>query len=134
MSSVKDFLLGNPVENIESTVIVSERLREYPFTIKPITNEEYQAYTKKATKIITKGKNKGAEFDSKQFNMDVVLNHTVEPNFRDADFISKAGVQNPEQLINKFLLAGEVQELSNSISTLSGFDSLEEKVDDAKND
>lgn len=133
--SLKQFLLANPVDGIEETVILSERLKDHPFKIKPISNEEYQAYTKRATKINTKGKNKGAEFDSRQFNMDVVLNHTVEPNFRDADFVAEAGVMTPEQLVNKLLLSGEVQELSNKISALSGFDNtLEDDIEEVKND
>ena len=133
--SLKQFLLANPVDGIEETVILSERLKDHPFKIKPISNEEYQAYTKRATKINTKGKNKGAEFDSRQFNMDVVLNHTVEPNFRDADFVAEAGVMTPEQLVNKLVLSGEVQELSNKISALSGFDNtLEDDIEEVKND
>jgi hypothetical protein len=63
-----------------------------------------------------------------------VLNHTIEPNFKDADSIKKAGCQSPEQFLYRSLLAGEIAELAQQISALSGFDKdMEETVEEAKN-
>ena len=59
---------------------------------------------------------------------------TIEPNFKDADSIKKAGCQSPEQFLYKSLLAGEIAELAQQISALSGFDAdMEEMVEEAKN-
>ena len=92
---------------------------------------EFSNYQKRATKY---GKNKKVEFDSKAFNEQVVLNHTVEPNFRDAEAIKKAGCLTPEQFLYRSLLAGEIAELAEKISALSGFDAdIEATVEEAKN-
>ena len=131
MSTLIDFLIENPVDNLTAEVIVSQRLAKFPFKIKGMTGPEFSEYQKLSTKI---GRHKKVEFDNKKFNEMVVLNHTVEPNFRDAESIKKAKCQSPEQFLYKSLLAGEISELAQEISALSGFDKdMEETVEEAKN-
>jgi hypothetical protein len=131
MSKLLDFLVANPVDDVTSEVIVSARLKEFPFKIKAMTGPEFSEYTKLATRI---GKHKKVEFDNKIFNEQVVLNHTIEPSFRDAESIKKAGCITPEQFMYKSLLAGEISELSQQISMLSGFDKdMDDLVEEAKN-
>ena len=68
------------------------------------------------------------------FNEQLIINYTVDPNFKDAEVVKKAGCMTPEQLVNKVLLAGEVATLVEEISALSGFDKdLEELREEAKN-
>lgn len=131
MSTLLEFLIENPVDDLTSEVIVSNRLAKFPFKIKAMTGPEFSDYQKLATRI---GKHKKVEFDSKLFNEQVVLNHTVEPNFRDAENIKKAGCTTPEQFLYKSLLAGEIAELSQQISELSGFNrDIEATIEEAKN-
>ena len=131
MSNLMQFLIDNPVDNLTDEVVVSPRLAKFPFKIKGMTGPEFSEYQKLSTKI---GRHKKVEFDSKIFNEMVVLNHTMEPNFRDAESIKKAGCQSPEQFLYKSLLAGEIAELSQQISSLSGFDrDMEDTVEEAKN-
>lgn len=131
MSNLMQFLIDNPVDNLTDEVVVSPRLAKFPFKIKGMTGPEFSEYQKLSTKI---GRHKKVEFDNKIFNEMVVLNHTVEPNFRDAESIKKAGCQSPEQFLYKSLLAGEIAELSQQISSLSGFDrDMEDTVEEAKN-
>ena len=131
MSTLLEFLIDNPVDNLTEEVIVSQRLAKFPFKIKGMTGPEFSEYQKLSTKI---GRHKKVEFDSKLFNEQVVLNHTVDPNFRDAESIKKAGCSTPEQVLYKSLLAGEISELAQQISALSGFDKdMEETVEEAKN-
>lgn len=131
MSQLLQFLVENPVDNLTEEVIVSPRLAKFPFKIKGMTGPEFSEYQKLATKI---ARHKKVEFDSKVFNELVVVNHTVEPNFKDADSIKKAGCQTPEQFMYKSLLAGEISELAQRISALSGFDNdMEDTVEEAKN-
>ena len=131
MSNLMQFLIDNPVDNLTDNVVVSPRLAKFPFKIKGMTGPEFSEYQKVSTKI---GRHKKVEFDSKIFNELVVLNHTLEPNFRDAESIKKAGCQTPEQFLYKSLLAGEIAELSQQISSLSGFDrDMEDTVEEAKN-
>lgn len=136
MSELMDFLLENPVDGITEEIIVSTRLAKFPFTISAMTGENFSEYQKAATVIGQVGQRKGkkVDFNSKKFNELVVLNHTLTPNFRDAEAIRKAGVLSPEAFMYKVLLAGEIAELASKISTLSGFDSdVEETIEEAKN-
>jgi len=131
MSALLEFLIENPVDNLTAEVIVSSRLAKFPFKIKGMTGPEFSEYQKLSTKI---SRHKKVEFDSKTFNELVVLNHTLEPNFRDAESIKKAGCQTPEQFLYKSLLAGEINELAQQITALSGFDKdIEDTVEEAKN-
>ena len=75
MSMLLDFLVENPVDGITSQVVVSQRLAKFPFTIKAMSGPEFSNYQKRATKY---SKSKKVEFDSKLFNEQVVLNHTVD--------------------------------------------------------
>lgn len=131
MSALVNFLLENPVDNVVADVVVSQRLANFPFKIRAMTGLEFAEYQKAATKI---GRHKKVDFDNKVFNELVVLNNTVEPNFRDAETIKKAGCGSPEQFLYKCLLAGEIAELAQQISVLSGFDrDFEQVIEEAKN-
>lgn len=131
MSKLLEFLVQNPVDNVTEEIIVSARLKDYPFQIKAMTGQDFSEYQKIATAF---GKKKKVSFDTAKFNEQVVLNHTVEPNFRDAESIKAAGCMTPEQFLYRSLLAGEISELANKISMLSGFDSdIEESIEEAKN-
>jgi len=131
MSNLMQFLIDNPVDNLTDEVIVSSRLAKFPFKIKGMTGPEFSEYQKLSTKI---SRHKKVEFDSKTFNELVVLNHTLNPNFRDAESIKKAGCATPEQFLYKSLLAGEINELAQQITALSGFDKdIEDTVEEAKN-
>ena len=136
MTALTEFLLANPVDTIEREVVVSKRIVDangqmLKFKIRPMLNEQYLEYQNQCTVPKKGGK---IDFNSKRFNQLVILNHTVEPNFRSAELIQQAGVSTPEQLLNKMLLAGEIQTLSEQIREVSGFaDSLDELVDEVKN-
>jgi hypothetical protein len=131
MSKLLQFLIQNPVDNVTEEVIISQRLKEFPIKIKAMTGEQFSEYQAAATAI---GRHQKASFNSKLFNEMVIINHTVDPNFRDAESIKAAGCLTPEQFLYKSLLAGEISELSAKISSLSGFDTnFDEQVNEAKN-
>ena len=131
MSALTDFLIENPVDNLISEVIVSTRLAKFPIKIKGMTGPEFSEYQKLSTAI---GRHHKIDFNSGRFNELVVLNHTIEPNFRNVDDIKKASCTTPEQYLYRSLLAGEIAELAQQISSLSGFDAdLESVIEDAKN-
>ncbi len=131
MSKLLEFLAETPVDNITEEIVVSARLAQFKFKIRAMTGPEFSEYQKQATRI--EG-NKKVKFDSKLFNELTVINHTMDPNFRDAEAIKKAGCTTPEQFLYRSLLAGEIAELSQQISKLSGFDKeLQEVVEEAKN-
>jgi len=130
MTNLLQFLQDNPVDDIKQTIKVSERLKKFPFEITAMTGLQFNSYQKLATKI--DGKNKKVNFDSSKFNELVIINHTTEPNFKDAKSIKDMGVITPEQFLYKTLLAGEISELSSRISSLSGFDKESYEIEEAE--
>lgn len=137
--SLQEFLNNNPVEGATTEVVISQRFRDengklMPFKIKAMTQDNFEALRKRATKISVERNNQKVEFDSSAFTMNMVIEQTIEPNFKDADSINKLGCVSPEQYVNKVLLAGELQELSNQINAFSGFNvNLQALIDEAKN-
>lgn len=125
--------MDNPVDNLTEEITVSERLKEFPFKIKGMTGNEYNDYQTRC--IENPNSPKKRKFNSRKFNELIVINHTIEPNFKDADWLKAADCgMSPEKLVYKTLLAGEITELAESILKLSGFDKdLEEEMEEVKN-
>lgn len=136
MSNLQDFLNANPVDNLTEEVAVSPRFKDkdnnlLKFKVKAMTNAEFDEIRKAATTV---KKGRKIEFDAHKFNLQMVVNHTVEPNFKQVDSIKKLGCSTPEEYVQRVLLAGEVSTLATKIQELSGFDvSMEELVEEAKN-
>ena len=100
-------------------------------TITKVSALENAHYNRRATSI---GKDGSPSYDSGKYQFDLVINHTAEPNFKDPTVLKKAGVATPEELVNKFLTAGEVAELANEIQEFSGLSkTLKELKKEAKN-
>jgi Phage XkdN-like tail assembly chaperone protein, TAC len=136
--NVTDFLLNNlDALTATSEVYIGDRFiaAGMPFIIRAMTSDEFEVFQKQCTRTkFSKGKRE-TEFNNKRFNEMVITACTVEPNFKDAETLKRAGVNTPEQLINKSLKSGEIQNLANEISAFSGFDkTLDEMKDDSKND
>ena len=135
MTTLTEFLLANPVDDVTEDVIVSNRIKDaegnvLKFTVKPMLHEQYLMYQKQCGVV----KGKKFEFDSKKFNNLIVIGHTTNPKFTDATLVQQAGCVTPEQLMNKLLLAGEIDVLSQQIRRVSGFqDDLDDLVEEAKN-
>lgn len=140
MSVLKDFLLENAdVITKEVEVAISSRFKDkdgniLKFKIRPMSGDEFGKYQKQCTSITFNNRKKETNFDSGKFNQMCIINHCVDPNFKDADLLKQLGVQTPEQAVSKVLLAGEIVELGNQISNISGFDTdINEEVEKAKN-
>lgn len=134
--SLQDFLNANPVDNLTEDVVVSPRFKDksgafLKFRIKAMTTQEFDEI-RKASTIVKKGRK--VEFDAHKFNIRMIINHTVEPDFKHAESIQKMGCSTPEEYAQRVLLAGEVTTLAQKIQELSGFDvDLEALVEEAKN-
>lgn len=94
--------------------------------IKGVSAEEMAEYSRRC--------HRKDGFDSQGFNMLLVLNHCLEPDFRSADALAKGGCATPEDLVNKTLKAGEIAALARYIYRLSGYDqTMGELRDEVKN-
>lgn len=134
MSKLTDFLMKKPVSEIREELHLNTRegIKEFPFIVRAMSGEEFNDYSERCSNFNPKtGKSK---FDTKKYNELVIINHCVEPNFKDAEMLKQAGCTLPEQFLSKFLLAGEIVELAQKISEISGFDkSIDEVKEEAKN-
>ncbi len=131
MSTLKQFLKEHPVDNVTAEVVISERLKDFKFKIKAMSNEENSKYAEQCTKVIS---NTNIKVDSNKLMKLVILNHCVEPNFKDAKDIEEMGCTSPDEYLDKALLAGEQERLGVEIRKLSGFDiSFKQIKDEAKN-
>lgn len=127
--TLEEFLLSNPPV-MEDQVKVSDRIPQL-FTIKAMDNETYATLQKQHSKIFRKGK---MSFDGQGFNIGLILECCIKPNFKSAEFVKKAGCVTPEQVVKKLLLPGEIVNLAAYIQELSGFDKdTEELKDEVKN-
>lgn len=134
--NLQDFLNANPVDNLTEEVHISPRFKDengtpLKFTIKAMTPVEFEDIRKRATQI---KKGKKVEFDNQLFNLSIAVNHTVNPDFKNAESIKKLGVATPEEYVQRVLLAGELTTLVQKINELSGFDvEMNDLVDEVKN-
>lgn len=139
MSELLNFLTENPVDDVTEEVAISPRFKDkngkiLKFEINAMRGGENDNYNRMAFVYKGKGKNKTAEFDTGKYHEQVVINHTLNPCFKNADAIKKAGCETPEQFLRKSLLDGEVSTLADAIVTLSGFGiDMDEIRDEAKN-
>lgn len=132
MTELQMFLMENPVDNITVKVRLGGRLKDFEFELKPMNNNDMSKYQKLCVK--NPGSAKKKEFDVQKFNELVVINNVITPNFKDPEWMKSAGVLTPEALLNKVLLAGEIAELSEKVSEISGFgDNSEDLEDEVKN-
>lgn len=126
-----DFLADNPVGDITEEVVISNRLKNFKFKVKPYTSEDYERYTKRHRKIGRKGK---VEFNETAFFRQIVIENTLYPEFSDAKMLKEKGCQTPDEFVIKFLKPGEIHKLGNIISELSGFDDdINDLAEEAKN-
>ena len=134
--NLQEFLNSHPIDNLTEEVVISSRFKDekgnlLKFKIKAMTSAEFDEI-RRASMQIRKGRK--VEFDAQKFNLKVVVNHTIVPNFKDAESIKKLGCHTPEEYVQKVLLAGEVATLAQKIQELSGFDvEMDELVEEAKN-
>ena len=132
MTELQMFLMENPVDNITAKIKLGGRLKDFEFEIKPMNNNDMSRYQKLCIKNPNSAKKK--EFDIQKFNELVVINNVISPNFKDPEWMKSVGVLTSEALVSKVLLAGEISELSEKISEISGFgDNSEELEDEVKN-
>lgn len=131
--TLEQFLVDNPQDAIQEDIDLAARFtaKGFKFTITAMTGQQYADYQKEAVAI---GRKRKVKFDSQRFNELVVINHTLKPNFKDAELCKKAGCSTAEQFMYRSLRAGEIAELANRIALLSGFDpDPEASVEKVKN-
>ena len=118
-----DLLLERNLQQTKEIVITGE-LAEHKFVIRALNSQEWNNNRKQCMNI-TKN---SVDLDQGKLNALNVLAACVVPNFRDAGFISRAGVTLPIDLVYKVLKPGEIEKLANAILEYSGFGAELEEI------
>ena len=137
--NLQEFLNKNNVAGIEKTVTISKRLTDpdtgelFKFKIRALSSKEHEHARNMATRM-PKNKNERVQVDNTIYCSQIILAGCIEPNFKDAQSIAELNCVSPEEYINRVLLPGEINDLSNEIDRLSGFgEDMSELVEEAKN-
>ena len=138
MSNLKAFL--HPVQSADTQeVIVSKRFvgedgKPAPFKIRPLSQEENNRITKQSMRLVKGGKRGEKELDNIKYASCLIVEATVEPDFRNEEMCKAYGTMDPIEVPGKMLLAGEYNRLMNAVMELSGFTKDDEELDEeAKN-
>ncbi|MBD8500741.1 phage tail assembly chaperone [Paenibacillus arenosi] len=98
------------------------------FKCQALTMDEFEEIQEISMSVSKKGELES--FSASQVQLFTLLKGIVEPDLKDARLLEAYGVSTPKQLLesSKLLLPGEITQLYNIISSLSGFGegSLEE--------
>ena len=129
MSKLDDFLDMADVSEIRETIKETVNGKEFEFIIRPLTQEEHSEFQKRANTI--KGKN--ITFDLGKYNKLVLDACIVEPDFADEKFLNKVKCNSASEFLNKKFPAGVLTDIAEKIQTLSGFETLEADIENAKN-
>lgn len=130
MSKLEDFLSLGKVTDAREKITVTVSGKKLPLTIRAMSEDEHKAWQKQSMTI---GKKGGVSLDLGKYNSLMVPACVVEPNFNDADFLSKAKCVSAWDFINSYFPAGVIEDISTKIQTLSGFESGEKDIEEAKN-
>jgi len=129
MSRLDDFLSLPNVTDVVEEVYINKRLGT--FKIKPMTNAQYNEYLSRCKGKYTR---EGVNFDNGKYNLLIVANHVIDPDFSNAEFLAKVGCQTARDFINAKLKAGEIQDIAEKIAEISGIGGdINEQVEEAKN-
>jgi len=128
MSRLEEFLALPNVDDIVTEITV-ERLGT--FKVKPLSPASHQEFQRRCR---TKDRKGETDFNMLKFNLLVITNQVIDPDFSNAEALQKGGFANPRDFVSAKLKAGEIFELAQKICEISGFDTeIEEVVEEAKN-
>ena len=129
MSKLDDFLGLTDVSEVRKVIPINVGGTVLEITIKPVSEEEHSEFQKRC-QVFNKNK---MTFDTAKYNNLILESCIVEPNFSSEEFLRKAKCQTASEFINKKFPAGVVSDIPVEIQKLSGFDSYEMEVENAKN-
>lgn len=129
MSRLEDFLKFQDVDTMTEDVYINERLGT--FKVKPLTATKHNEFR---NRCLIRNKKGEITTDLNKFNLLVITEQTLEPDFSNADFLAKVNCQTAREFIEKKFLSGEIMAIANKILEISGFNiDINEQVEEAKN-
>ena len=118
-------LMEMPTRQIELPRLSELTGEPFKVTCKAIDGERYADIQRSAIDL----NKKGALRNINLYEMQVltVIDGVVEPSLKDERLLGYFGCVTPKELVKKLFLAGEIAELSNMITELSGYDKTEDE-------
>lgn len=129
MSKLDDFLGLDNVADLRQEITVRIGGKPLTLTIRAMTEVEHNDFQKRSQNI----SKKSISFDLGKYNSLVIPACIVEPNFNSADFLGKVGCQTAWDFLSKKFPAGVLMEIAQKIQELSGFESFDMEIEEAKN-
>lgn len=129
MSKLDDFLGLTDVSEIRDTVVIPFAGKNLEFVIRPLSESEHGEFQKRCN-IVSKNK---VTFDSMKYTELLLESCIVEPNFADEAFLKKVGCVSAMDFLKKKFPAGILMEIGVRVQKLSGFDTFEVEIEQAKN-
>lgn len=129
MSRLEDFLGLNDISDVRETVKVNVGGKDFEIVIRPLTDEEHNDFQKRCNTIV---KNK-VSFDNGKYSKLLLENCIVEPDFSNAEFLKKVGCMSAIEFLQKKFPAGTLMDIGVKIQRLSGFETFDVDINDAKN-
>lgn len=139
MGVLEAFLHPIAVEETKKVEIskrfIGEDGKPVPFEIKTIPQGDNSQLIKKYTRRKLVSGTTTEIFDTSAYTNALIVECTVQPDFRDRRMCETYGVLDPEMVPGKMLLSGEYSALVGEIMKLNGFDadSLLRDEEEAKN-
>ncbi len=98
---------------------LSSRLKGIKFKVVPVSGKDFTDLKQSCRTM----KNGIMTFNDSKFNEQIICKCCTQPTFNDEKSLTQSGCKTPSELINKVLKAGEIVDLVNHITSLSGFES-----------
>ena len=120
-------LMEVPTKEVEISRLPKAFREPFKVKCKAIDGERYADIQRSAIDL----NKKGALRNINLYEMQVltIIEGVVEPSMKDERLLGYFGVVTPKELVKKLFLSGEIAELSNVITELSGYDKTEDEED-----
>lgn len=119
-----------PTKSIEIPRLSALLGEKFEVICKAIDGERYADIRKNAINISKKGGVK--DIDIYKMQVLTVLDGVVEPSLKNQDLLKHFNCVTPKDLVKKLFLGGEIDEIANTISELSGYNKDEDDEDELK--
>ena len=118
-------LMEMPTKEVEMPRLTEMLGETFNVKCKAIDGERYADIQRSAIDLNKKGGLRNINL----YEMQVltVIDGVVEPSMKDQRLLAYFGCATPKELVKKLFLAGEISELSNVITELSGYDKTDDE-------
>ena len=122
-------LLAADPEHVPTMVVPLKRLG-IPVTVKALTGKQVARTRERNTQSIKTKKGPVDKLDYENFNIGLIVQASVKPNWNDAKLLEKFRASSGTEVVKRLLLAGEISLLGEAVLDVSG---LNIDLDDLKN-